>query len=163
MTISEFANYHVENIEEMVTRFRNRVDEIIKIIEFSRTPTYLHEINSKLPLHIPNVLEDSIRFRYISAVELFKKISNSIAEVYFNNNIKEMNKTILEDTPIKRYIGKPFDLRNLFAHTWDDYYLDMFEVDIKKIEGNLNTLIKILEVYKAYISSTSKNKNKGEG
>ena len=99
-----------------------------------------------------NVLENAIKYRYITLVELYKKISQAISYFYFEGNYQSMNATILrKETKLYEQNLKILENRNKLAHTLSgDISLELERHKIiKKIEKRMKfiqeTLIKYLE------------------
>ncbi|MBR8660682.1 hypothetical protein [Brevibacillus sp. NL20B1] len=137
-----------------VPQFKSDAIQIFELIEFMKSKEVALNIIAKLPLNIPNPFEDSIRYRYVIAVEFFKKVSKCIKKAYSFKDYEEMKQKILPKE-LQDAIKPSLDLRNTFAHIFVSDVLDFIDLEISEIVTNLNALTKILEIYVAYVKSRS--------
>jgi polysaccharide deacetylase 2 family uncharacterized protein YibQ len=91
------------------------------MVEFIKPGNEGYKIILELPLSMANPFEDSIRYRYITIVEYFKVVSNSIANKYYKingkNDYKKMNNYIFFDNKeLMSKLMKGIKLRDFFAH-----------------------------------------------
>ncbi|MFP3360752.1 hypothetical protein R0K17_25915, partial [Planococcus sp. SIMBA_143] len=68
-----------------VNQYFSLYETIYDLIEFQKSGKKYDAFLNTVPLVLPDFIEDSIRYRYICCVELFKKISEEIKQNFFNN------------------------------------------------------------------------------
>jgi hypothetical protein len=146
----------IQNIDSVLLRYHSQLEEVQDLIKFNES-TAAFETISTLPLHISNPIEDSIRYRYIICVELYKVVSTAVRDIYFHGSYSKMNDGLFHNKQIKNYIQSSLDKRNSLAHIFVTSYLDMHELDFDAMKVNLNGLKAALEVCVAFVRSQHLN------
>lgn len=158
--IRERNEFFIKHIDSVLPRYDSQVGEVQRIIKYYQS-TNSGNINDvlRLPLSIPNPVEDSIH--YIVCVEYYKVIALAIRDTFFNKNYHKMNEALLGDSQVKEYIDSSLDGRNTLAHIYISDYLDIDELDFDAMLRNLKGLHVILKVFVSYVRA--QNKKKAEG
>ncbi|HDX9638957.1 TPA: hypothetical protein ACGXMH_001365 [Bacillus mobilis] len=155
--LKEMQQWQNENGNiSFVNQYFSLYETIYDLIEFQKSGKKYDAFLNTVPLVLPDFIEDSIRYRYICCVELFKKISEEIKQNFFNNSFKEMNKYFKNIFQDKFKIGKIVEiksLRNRIAHTFDNLFTDIIELDRSEIIENINFMGLYLIAYTEFLHS----------
>lgn len=112
--------------------FIYRVNMLKKLCNYNEDPNkFIDGPLANIPLDMTYILENAIKFDYISLVEFYKTIRAYIAKKYFNQNYDKMHQELLfNSNKIKKtYNGiqeqlpklikdEIIDLRNLYSHSY---------------------------------------------
>lgn len=141
--------------ETLLNRFEFGIISIKKMFEEMDSTSY-KDYYGGIHHYINSPMEDSIKFKYITLIEKFKRISKAINDTYFfesdekpKNRYTIMNRTILnvdEITVIERVI----DERNFLAHVWVEGYSDYIILEPEETIMKLKFLKQVLNKYKKY-------------
>lgn len=142
-------------VKYAVPQFNSDANQILNIIKYMESHEATSNIMINLPFNIPNPFEDSVRYRYVIAVEFFKKVSNTVRYAYFKDH-DEMQQELLSEE-LQKVIDPSLNLRNTFAHVFISDYLNYKDLEISEIVNNLKALAKILEIYVAYVNYKSRS------
>jgi hypothetical protein len=137
-----------------VKDYFNHYEYIIDLIKFKKSGKQFEEFLTTVPLHLPDLIEDSIRYRYVCCVELFKSVSNNICDDYFNGSYSKMNKyfknKLKKEIDAKKVKGIK-QLRNTVSHSTDDLFTNLFQIKDSSIIENITTIGIYLIYYTDYL------------
>jgi hypothetical protein len=163
----QIHKFMLQDIEWILPRFSNKINDLIKVIDYNESDDFRLEIYPKLTSGIDNPLEDVIRYRYIVAIEYFRVISSAIRNKYFSYSYNKMNKEILDNKIARKHlkgfsdydIQTVLDTRNYLAHNFMDSTIFINEMTNKNMINNLEFLKKVLELYVTWVKSKTNSHN----
>lgn len=151
-----------ENFE--ILKLRNHIQEkfeediivIEKMIQEMNSKQY-EEYISNLGFMRDCPFEDAIRYRFILAVETFKRFSKALSFTYFKygssvkNKYQAMNEYFLPNRALAKKIDEVISDRDRIAHVWVESYLHYTDIKPEKRLELLKRLNITLKIYNEFI------------